>query len=202
MTGNAKERIAEWARGMFRDMHLPREGWRLAYPEFLADLAEVLDFPSVPALLGAPPEGTLSLPGLEPPFRGPVITVKLGEVLDFPSVPVVLLGRDSRAEVERERFGAPSPPPLPPELEAACADLMARGLSDTQAAEARRILAADRAASEAVTVSAPPPLDLFEEPDGPCPHARTERTYPNNRFWVTCLDCGDVVSEITGKVRD
>lgn len=54
-----------------------------------------------------------------------------------------------------------------------------------------------------VTVSVPPPLELFEAEDsGPCPHLRVEMTYPNNRFWTTCLDCGDVISVITGKERD
>ena len=52
------------------------------------------------------------------------------------------------------------------------------------------------------TVSAPPPLELFEvaeaDDSGPCLHKRTEMTYPNNKYWVTCLDCGDVISGITG----
>lgn len=40
-----------------------------------------------------------------------------------------------------------------------------------------------------------------EDASGPCRHRRTEMTYPNNRYWITCLDCGDVISEITGKER-
>lgn len=55
-------------------------------------------------------------------------------------------------------------------------------------------------ASGRVTVSAPPRLDLFEAADSdPCPHVRTERTYQNNPHWLTCLDCGEVTSGITGK---
>jgi hypothetical protein len=179
---NAKERIAEWARRTHEGIPQGYVTRVETYPEFLADLAEVLGAPSVAQLLDdkpwQAPEPVL-IPG---PDFARLATSRPEACTCGP--------RDPRTGEAAERHD-PDCPRSP--LFGTLLESMTRSVDP---AEVRRILAADRAASQKE-----PPLDLFEADDpGPCTHARTELTYPNNRYWVTCLDCGDVISEITGKV--